>query len=216
MGKGDRKTKARQSRRKYEAMAGVALAPSVPRKPKKQGRARMAEIEQERAEDASRTVLAARARMMGRDPDSVTARAEMTAQRHGEAAGVALSLACGEDEAATLFDAYKAFSGAYERYTRRVLQTSAHARCGKIEMQPERLTTSAEDAPPDLRSEDERHRAAVNAWAEWRARLVRISIADGSAIWTAFHGFAELHRDGKVTPPGARFVEAMRRLHDTC
>lgn len=211
MGKGDRKTKARQARKRFEAMAGVALA-EAPRKPKqkKQGRARMAEIDQEKTEDAQRQVLSARARRMGRDDSSPHVRAEMAGQIHGEPAGEVLTMICAHDEAARLFGAYRAFSGAYERYTRRVLQSSPHAKCGKIEMQPEKLETSADAAPPDLRSDDERHRAAINAWQSWKAALAALSVSQSAAIWTAFHSFTDLHKGGAPTPAGKRFVEAMR------
>lgn len=210
MGKGDRRTSAKQQRKRFEAAAGVALAPA-PRKskPKAQGRARMKEIETEKSEDAMRTALTARARQMGLDPTDPAIRADMARQIAGDAAGRVLSMICDLDEAEALHGHWRAFCGARERYTRRVLLGSDHAKCGKMEMTPDHLQASAEDAPPDLRSEDERHRAAVNEWRVWQDALARAGL-NASNIWAAYLGWADMHRDGAPTLAGRRFVATWR------
>lgn len=174
----------------------------------------MAEIGQEREDEAVQTVCEARARMIGAPAATVDERAAMRRQSHGEAAGRALVLSEGGDKGERLFAAYKALTGAYERYCRIVLGASPHAKTGKIEMARERLTTSAEDAPPDLRTEDERHRAAGNAWASWKGRLEAAGMGHASALWSAYYGWVDLHHGRDLTAAGQRFVAAMCALED--
>lgn len=212
MGKGDRKTQAKRNRAKME-LPTIAPAPRKP-KAKKQGRARMVEIKAEREDDAKRTVLAGRARQMGKDPHSREDRAAMDRQSHGEAAGRAISLSHGGDKGERLQQAYRGLTAAEQRYNRIVLGQSIHAKCAKVEMMPERLTTSAEDAPPDLRSDDEKHRAAVNEWMRWKGYTQSLSAAHRTALFNASRGLVELHVGPELTRHGRAFVAAVEALAD--
>lgn len=131
----------------------------------------------------------------------------MRDQMLGEGAGMALSIFCKADTAKRLWSHYTALTAAEARY-HRTMGLSIHPKCAKIEMMQERFEIAASDNI-DLRTEEERDRAAQNAWAIWDGRLTSIGQAHSSAIDTAKHGFADLVRDGKATPAGRRFVDAM-------
>jgi hypothetical protein len=204
------KTLDKRERLKLPELAGV------PRKPKAKlrGQARMVEIDQERADDAQRTVLEARARMIGVNPDSREDRDEMRAQSYGDEAGRAISLYRKGEARQRLLDAYRGLTAAEERYHRIVLGKSIHAKTAKIEMEPERLETSADDAPPDLRSEDDRHRDAVNTWMRWKGYTQCLCAAHRNALWNASRGLVTLHKGDVLTPHGRAFVLALEALAD--
>lgn len=201
MGKGDRRNKVKQ---KPLSLPGLAPTP----RPKKRGKARMTEIARE--QDPQRVVLSARARMMGKE-NTVQNRSDMRTQALGEAAGRAIYLACDEDEAAKLWDVYAGLTATEARYSRLVLGKSLHAKCAKIEMMPERFETREDDSP-DLRSEDERHRDAVNAWARWRGYIGHLHSHQQNAIWAIARDRVQPLSEAKLTQPGRLFVEALRAL----
>lgn len=198
------RTRAAKIRAKRAAAALPGLAPIKPRK--KQGRARMAEIKADPEE--SRLALEIRANRMGKNGGDPKVRAEMRSQSLTGQAGAALALSEAPDTAKRLAALYGDFCACYERYTRIALEVGCHAKSGKIEMLPNPMPDAMEYTP-DLRTEDERHRAAINKWGEWKHKLNQIGMGHASAIWTAFHGFRDLHEGGKVTAAGARFVAAM-------
>ena len=197
-------TKAAKRRAKK---ALPSLSP-VPR-PKKRGRERMAEIQREGHDrNPQQTALEARARMMG-----VKDLSAMKAQALGEAAGRAIYLSHEPDDAAKLWDVYARFTATEERYASLVLGKGLHAKTAKIETMTERFETRDDDSP-DLRTEDERHRDASNAWARWRGYLGHLSAFDQNAIMCVVRGRNEPVKDGKVTQTGQDFVQAVERLAD--
>jgi hypothetical protein len=204
MGKGD-------SRGKKKKLDLPKLAPIGRKQKKKQGRARMGEIKQEREDQAKSTVLTARERQIG-----VTG-AAVNNPAYEDAAGAVLVLSEGERVGGELNETYRACTGAYERYSRVCNGLTPHAKTSKLEMLPEKLETSADEPPPDLRDEAERHRAAANRWDVWKSRMDEIGIGHSSAIWSAFYGWsALLHDAGSVTPAGKRFVDSVKALHEVC
>lgn len=204
-------TKARTRAAKIRAKRAAAGLPGLAAIPerKKRGGARMAEIKSD--PEASQVALAARANHMGKDGSNPKVRAEMRSQSLAGQAGAALTLSTAPDTAKRLAALYCDFCACYERYTRIALEVGCHAKSGKIEMLPNPMPDAMEYTP-DLRTEDERHRAAINKWGEWKGRLNQIGVGHTSAIWTAFHGFRDLHDGAKVTAAGARFVAAMELL----
>ena len=200
MGKGDK-------RRNRKPLDLPALKPAP--KPKKRGRARMAQLNAER--DPRRTALSARARMMGMT-DTEIDRDEMRTAALGEAAGRALYLGCPPD-AARRWGVYAGLTAAEARYSRTVLGKNLHAKCAKIEMMPERFEARQDDMP-DLRSEDERHRDAVNSWMRWQGYVGQLSSFQQTAIWAIVRGRIEPVHDAKLTQPGKLFVDAMGALAD--
>lgn len=201
MGKGDRRGK---SKKQPLDLPGLAPTP----RPKKRGKARMAEISQER--DPQRTVLSARARMMGQE-DTVQNRQNMRSQALGEAAGRAIYLACDEEEAAKLWSIYAAFTAIEARYAKVVLCKSLHAKGTRIEMMPERFETRADDKP-DLRSEDERHRDAVNDWMRWRGYIGQLRSDQQFALFEVVRGRVEPVVETELTRAGGRFVFSLKVL----
>lgn len=227
MGKGDPKTKAKRNRAKFTA-ALPALAPTPRREI--DGKSTRAKREPKGETGADIVALDARARQIGRTikrektrdgkphRDNIAAnkatRAEMRKQSYGEAAGRAITLARWGGQAERLLSAYRGLTAAEERYHRVVLGQSIHAKTAKLEMMPDRLETSADDAPPDLRSEEDRHRAAVNEWMRWKGYTQTLCAAHRSAIWNASRGLVELHRGDALTPHGRAFIQAIEALAD--
>lgn len=112
------------------------------------------------------------------------------------------------DTAKSLWDAYSALSGAYRRYLLICLGVSVDAKTAKIEMMPERFEVDANHTP-DLRSEDERHRAARAAWGDWLSALGKLPLGQCASIYSAMHGWGLLMDAGQITAQGRRFVAAM-------
>jgi hypothetical protein len=202
MGKGS-ETRARA--RKLEARkALMGLAP-VP-KPKKRGRKRMNEIRQTRERSPDRVALQARAKMMGS-----TKLDDMRGQALGEAAGRAIYLKHQGKTAERLWSVYSGLTSAEDRYARVVLGHSLHAKTAKVEFQQERFEARPDDQP-DLRTEDEKHRDAVNGWARWRGYIGHLVSSDQAAIWAVVRGRADPVVDAKLTGAGMRFIDALERL----
>ena len=190
---------------KLRAKRAMPDLAEVPRK-KARGKKRMAQIK--RDPDAERTVLQARARQSGKTPSDLT---EMRHTAYGEDAGRAIYAIHDGDTAKAAWDTYRALSAAYRRYLSICIGASVDAKTAKIEMMPERFETSASDTP-DMRSEDERHRAAMNAWQGWKMALDALPLGQSAAIYSALHGWGQLMDGGEVTDQGRRFVLAMAAL----
>jgi len=202
-------SKAERLRNKRRAKLDLPELAKVGNPRKLQGRARMAQIEAD--PEARHTVLDARARMMGLDP--ATSREEMARQAYGEAAGRAIRSFCDPDSAARLWRVYTGLTQANDRYHRMVLGVSMHPKVAKIETEPERFGTRADDQV-DLRSEDERHRDAVNAWTRWHGYLMHLSAHEQTAIWDVVKGRIEPMTPEGITPRGIRFVEALQKVSE--
>ncbi len=202
MGRGD---KTRRRRKEKQEMPKLAPAP----RRKARGKRRMQQIDKE----AQNVVLEARARRMGRDGADEAVRSEMRTAALGEAAGRVIHV-LRPDRASDLWATYKAITGAEETYLKRRLQMRVHPKVAKIEMVPEQVESRA-DHKPDLRSEEDKHRDAVNRWQEWVGELRALDLGQQAALWAVIRGWAEpLDPDGKATPAGERFVDALEMLHD--
>lgn len=204
MGKGDRRGKTQTK----PLAEDLGLAPV--RRRAKQGRARMQELKTNpalsRREDPTLVALKARARMMGTKDLNA-----MRSQALGEPAGRAIYLRYEGSEAAELWDVYAGLTAAEARYAKIVLGVPIQAKVAKIEYLPERLETGADD-DPDLRTEDERHRDAVNSWIRWRGLIQQLSAGEQTAIWAVVRGRAEPVHEGSLTRSGGRFLEALAAM----
>lgn len=76
---------------------------------------------------------------------------------------------------------------------------------------PERFETR-EDDKPDLRSEDERHRDAVNDWMRWRGYVGQLRSDQQFALFEVVRGRAEPVVEAALTRAGERFVDALKEL----
>lgn len=195
-------SKAAKRRAKKELGGGLPKLAETPR-PKKRGKARMKEIHDE----AQMDTLKARAHQVGsKDIDA------MREQMLGEPAGQAIWLQARPDRRNALWDTYAALTAAETRYCKVALGRSLHAKIAKLEMLPEPMTTDADAPAPDLRSEDDRHRAAVTVWMRWQGYLGRLDRADHTAIMAVVRGRVDPVANGKATPAGKIFVVAMDKL----
>ena len=193
---------SRAAKRRAKAdMPELADAP----KREANGRAQRATTRSER--NADRANLEARARQMGL-PASYAK--DMKRNRLSEQAGMAIDILCYPDDANRLWAHYCALTGAEGRYHRTNGQ-SLYASTAKIEMEPERFETRADDVI-DLRTEEERDKDAIRAWGRWCKVIDCLPLRCRSAITTAKRDWAALVDAGQITPAGRRFVDAMERL----
>lgn len=202
MGRGDKR---------HRKTIGVELAPA-PRK-KARGYARMQELQaaaEEADEKRHEERLTIRARMVGAKPD----KKGLAAMKHvmlSEPAGQAIWIHCAPDEANALWGIYSALTAAEARYASVVLGTNINAKVAKVEFLPETFEARSEE-PPDDRTEDEKHRAAVNVWMHWKGNL--------GCLWSDYHrylmdvlrGRKEPVVEGRLTQAGHKFISSLRAL----
>lgn len=162
-------------------------------------------------EDPRKTVLSKRCRDMGREVNREN-RLALSAQIMGDEAGQAISIGAPRD-AARLFKTFTDFDNADERYHRRILGRSRHAKCGKVEFMPERFE-ARDDETTDTRTEEEKDRAAVNAWMAWHGLLGHLERHEHTSIHDGMYLRGALHKGGVLTTKGAAFVAALRVLAD--
>jgi len=167
-------------------------------------------------DDPQGTVLKARKRRMGHTGPA----RDMNIAALSEAAGMAIHAVHGDRKdkdgkpvAKTLWDAYRGLTAAEERYHKIVLGQRIHAKTAKIEMMPERFE-ARDDDNPDLRSEDEKHRDAVNNWMRWRGYVMHLPSYQQVRIFDVVYGRYDPMDGGKVTSNGRKFVEAVEALAD--
>ncbi|MBL3586352.1 hypothetical protein JMM61_13290 [Rhodovulum sulfidophilum] len=78
-------------------------------------------------------------------------------------------------------------------------------------MLTERFEISGDD-DLDLRSEDEKARAAVTNWMRWQGYLGHLDRWQQAAIWGAVREQTALIRDRQATDEGRGYVQALRKL----
>lgn len=160
-------------------------------------------------EDPRKTALEARVRMLTRP------KGDPSLPIYGHPCGVAIdALSNSLDEALALWEMFDRIDKADAAYCRHVLGVRRFAKTAKIELLPERLETSADAPPTDLRSDDEKHRDAQNGWARWTAALARLSAQHRLAITDTMRGVRDPIRDGKVTRAGREMVDGVRAMMD--
>ncbi len=203
MGKGDK--------RHRKQSIGVDLA-EVPRK-KARGWARMQELQTAEAqadEKSHEERLAVRARHVGAKADK-KGLAQMKHVMLSEPAGQAIWI--GSDDANALWEVYSGLTRAEARYATVVLGTNIHAKVAKVEFLPETFEARS-DEPPDERTEDEKHRAAVNAWMYWKGKLGCLSAHKHTAIMDIARCRKEPVVEGELTQAGRKFIESLKALKD--
>jgi len=211
MGKGS-KTRARAVKLAKKAeLAGVPGLAPVERREKDGRIRRSTKPGYERTE--ADVALRARCRQMGwkaRPEDMAKARAQSLECD----AGRVLHLLCDRpDEVARLWSAFAGLCGAHAAYARRYLGVRLHPKTAKIEMLIERFEISGDD-DLDLRSEEEKARAAVTNWMRWQGYLGHLDRWQQAAIWGAVREQTALIRDRQATDEGRGYVQALRKLAD--
>lgn len=204
MSKADRAKKRRKNQQTFAE--AVALGPIEPRKKSGQGaKAYRAPVDPE----PPRVTLEARARQMGKPASQWV---DMRSQALGEDAGRAIYYVAAPDDAPQLWGVYKGLTEAEVRYCRLKLGKSVSAKTAKIEMEPEKIETRAEESPPDDRTWEEKLRSATNRWMDWQRWMGMLSSADQTAIWDIARGRREAMTGGEITGAGVRFVAAIVNL----
>jgi len=180
---------------------------SAPRR-KSRGRKRMDEIKTE--PHAEKTVLEARSRHSG-GKDVQEVRHPVYSEPAGQAI---MALQTGRDaqqRGVRLWDTFVGFTTAEDRYARRYLGLRLHAKTAKLEMMPERVETRPDDTP-DLRSDAEKDRDAVNNWMRWRGFIGHLPSQKQQAIFNIVYGRSLAMEGGEVTSCGRQFVDALSEL----
>jgi hypothetical protein len=170
--------------------------------------AREAEMQTIERDDPLATVRAARARQTGR-PES-----EVLAPIFGDDAGRAIDKgARNKEEAQRMWDAFDALDKAHRAAVFHTTGKPMFPAVSRMEYMPERFEVRA-DFHPDLRTEDERHMAAMNKWRHWRHILGFLSRREHMSIVGALWQTDQLHLAGALTVHGLTFVASMRELCD--
>lgn len=190
---------------------GVDLEPA-PRK-KSRGYARMQELQAAAAEADEKSHaerLAVRARMVGAKAD----KKGLAAMKHvmlSEPAGQAIWLHCKPDEANTLWGVYSELTAAEARYATVVLGTNIHAKVANVVPAPEVFEARSEE-PADERTDDEKHRAAVNVWMRWKGNLWCLGTDHHRYLMDVLRGRKEPVVEGELTHAGRKFIDSLRLL----
>jgi len=207
MGKGDRRTKAKNNRRKMaNAVAGFDL-PDVPRRqPNGQARQRT-----EGATDPRKTALQARCRIAGK-PDTLKDRLALSGQHSGSQIGLVMQHMLTPRETADLWQTYQAWCTAEATYRRRYLGQGEFAKGASIKAVPERMETDTSHTV-DLRTSDEKDADAVTSWMRWQGQLGMIEADQRTALHDARLERAVLWADAAPTQRGIQAVRALQALH---
>lgn len=157
-------------------------------------------------DDPQRTVREARARQTGkREKDVLLPMLCFDAGRAIDAG------ARNREEADAMWKTFSEFHAAHKNSVYHTTGKPMFPAVSKMEFLPERFEVRHDFAPVDLRTEDERHRDAMNAWATWRHRLGSLTPRERYSIDCASRQMDTLY-DGGITVHGKTFVAAMRVL----
>lgn len=157
-------------------------------------------------DDPQATVREARARQTGRPEKQVLA------PMLGEDAGRAIDKgAVNREEARRMWEVWDALEKARRASVFHTVGRPMFPAVAKIEYMPERFETR-DDFTPDLRTEEERHMAAMNNWRHWRHVLGFLSPRERYSLESALWQRDQLHLAGALTVHGVTFVASMRAL----
>lgn len=204
-------SKAERKRRKKAAQITMPGGATVPQRIEGAGRPRKT------AEDARRTALQARLRVAG-IPDTPETLKAAVAPAYGHDAGLCINAIAKGDEAARLWDAFCHISASYRNYMALYVGNTGTPQCAAIAMIPEPMETDP-GLRVDLRSHDEKVRAAKASWAAWEKRIAALPVPvlrwAINGTLRGFMGDGTLWRDGKPTDTGKAVVAALRGMTTT-
>lgn len=160
------------------------------------------------------TALQARCRVSGHLATPEELRAS-TAPLRGSMVGLCIEASSGSaDEQAALWGEWQSISAVREAYRMRYLGTTGRPQAAAIAMLPERFETNA-SLRVDLRTPDEKDRAACAANAALCRRIDALPVASRIAVWSALDGFSDgddLWRNAKPTRKGLAVVAGLALL----
>lgn len=156
-------------------------------------------------DDPMETVISARARQTGK-PESEVLHPMLCFD-----AGRAIDAgARSKDEAVRMWDVFADMDAAHSASVYHTTGKPRSPAVSKMEFMPERFEVR-HDFPIDLRTEDERHDAAMRRWREAKHKLGFLSGREWHSIMDAFWQNTALFDHG-ITVHGQTFVAAMRVL----
>lgn len=162
-------------------------------------------------EDPKVVVLAARTRQIG------APKGPIDHPIYGHPCGIAIDHEAKDwDEAQALWSVWHGMDRAHALYCSRVIGINRHPAVGRLDMVPDRMEADAASPAADTRSEDERHRDAVNAWRLWENRIARLTQEQQLAVIGTMWCRIDPVRSGRILRGGRLMVEGMRRLREEC
>ena len=165
-------------------------------------------------EDARKGPLEARLRVAGICPTAEAIKAAV-APAFGHDVGLCINAITKGDEATKAWDTFTHLCASYRNYQMLYVGQTGNPQCAAIAMIPEPMETDP-SLRVDLRTHDEKVRAAKASWAAWEVRIKALPfpqfrMAIGGVL-RGFLGDGTLWRDGKPTDTGRTVVAAIRAM----
>jgi len=163
-------------------------------------------------EDARLVALNARQRITGKDAKAATDTV------CGTDLGLCIDALTKGEERAQLLDAWDAISAARRNYLTRTIGTTGSPQGAAIAMIPDRMETD-QNLRVDIRTAEERDKAAARAWAAWEAKIATLPTPQHR--WAIKGALGEslgeyvLWRNRAVTAKGRLAVDALRIVSTT-
>lgn len=168
----------------------------------------------ERAEDARKPALEARCRLAG-IPITPEALKAAVAPDFGHDVGLCIRATIKGDDATKAWDTFTHLSASYRNYMTFYVGQTGNPQCAAIAMIPEPMETDP-SLRVDLRTHDEKVRAAKASWAAWEKRIAALPFPQFrmalGGVLRGFLGDGTLWRDGKPTDTGKTVVAALRAM----
>lgn len=201
---GIQKKKAREIKRQTAAsLAKIGMLQDASRHSR--------EHRQKRQEDPRVVVIAARSRQVG------SPKGPIDHPIYGHPCGIAIDHEAKDwDEAQALWSVWHTMDRAHGLHCTRVIEVKRHPAAGRMDLVHDRMEADAASPPADTRSDEERHRDAVNGWRLWEVRVSRLSQEQQLAIMGTMWGRIEPVRSGRILRAGRLMVEGMRNLREQC
>ena len=198
------------AKRRVKKLAGVADLEEIPKR-RRDGKRRQTT---DAPRDPRKTVLEARCRQMGLD-DTQKNKKAASAPHIGCQVGKVMDKTLTAAETARRWKAFEDMLGAEAAYFSRYIGQGQYPRSAAMQMVRERFEVE-ESTRIDLRTEEEKARAAVNSWMAWQGILGHLSSGERIAIDLAKRDTFELWDAATATPTrlGLASCEALGRLAD--
>ena len=199
------KNQKRQRKRRI-SLAGGQSAPQ----PATQGR----RADLEMAEDARRAPMEARLRVAG-IPMTQEAIKAAVAPSYGHDVGLCIHATVKGEDASKAWDTFSHLSASYRNYMAFYIGQTGNPQCAAITMIPEPMETDP-SLRVDLRTHEEKVRAAKASWAAWEKRIASLPFPQMrwaiNGTLRGFLGEGILWKDAKPTDTGRTVVAALRAM----
>jgi hypothetical protein len=205
-------TSIAQRRRRKKARITLPGGQQIDQKPT--GRERVDVGQRKQAEDPRQSALKTRLRISG-IPDTPEARKAAVAPDFGHDVGLCVRAILKGDDAAKAWDTFAALSASFRAYQLHYIGQTGNPQCAAIAMIPEPMETDP-SLRVDLRTHDEKVRAAKASWQAWEKRIAALPFPQMrwaiSGTLRGFLGDGTLWRDAKPTDTGRAVVAALKAM----